>query len=354
MTDLQNRVAEEQFGRLPDGDIVTAVTLANVRGMRVRILTYGASIQSVMVRDRAGEFSDVALGHATLAEYLDHPQFVGATVGRVANRLAGGRFILDGCIHTVPPNDGRNALHGGPVGFDKRNWAIIDTTSEPIPSVTLQLISADGDQGFPGELTVTARYEMATTDRATVVNLSNHAYWNLAGEGSASGVMDHELTIFADQYLPTDDSAIPTGEMRPVDGTAFDFRTATTIGSRIRDADEPQLAIGRGYDHNWVAGEAISAEVRLLARVCHRPSGRAMELRSNQPGLQFYSGNFLDGRSVGKSRHFHRMGDAFVLEPQMFPDTPNQPAFGSLRLEPGETYRNIIQFRFLTTEGALT
>lgn len=365
MTERQANLVCETFGVLPDGGEVVAVTLANSIGHSVRILTYGASIHSAVVPDRDGNFADVVLGHATLAEYLDRPQYFGATVGRVANRIAGGRFVLDGREYRVPPNNGPNALHGGPEGFDKRNWSIAATRAGPRPAVALRLVSPDGDQGFPGTLTATAEYELdeagglrieyrATTDKPTVVNLSNHTYWNLAGEGSADGAMGHELAILADHYLPTDATAIPTGTIAPVADTPFDFREPQAIGARVRDARHPQIRIGRGYDHNWVAAREVTQEPRLLARARHPASGRVLEVHSDQPGLQFYSGNFLDATSEGKSGRLYRMGDAFALEPQMFPDTPNQPDFGSLRLDPGQTYRSTILFRFSTdaAEGA--
>ena len=346
------------FGTLADGETVEAITLGG-RGMRARIITYGASIQSLLVPDRHGRFADVALGHATLGPYLDQPQYIGSTVGRVANRIARGRFRLDGHDYRVPVNNGANSLHGGTRGFDKCNWAVMGHDDR---QVALRLVSPDGDQGYPGTLTVTATYSLgdesslsveyvATTDRATIVNLSNHAYWNLAGEGDEAGAMAHLLAIPADHYLPTDEGAIPTGEMRAVDGGAFDFRRPTAIGDRVRDACDEQLRFGRGYDHNWVIDRAVAAEARW-ARLEDPGSGRVMEVLSNQPGLQFYSGNFLDGTTSGKAGRLYRMGDAVALEPQMFPDTPNRPDFGSLRLEPGETYRNVIVWRFSTSSGA--
>jgi aldose 1-epimerase len=352
----KQRVSQEPFGTL-GGETVEAVTLANGGGMTVRILTYGASIHAVTVPDRDGRLADVALGHATLAEYVEQPQYIGSTVGRVANRIAGGRFAFEGLEVRVPANNGPNALHGGPLGFDKVNWALLGTEEGERASVTLGHISPDRDQGFPGTLTVTATYALgednsltveyrAATDRPTLVNLSNHAYWNLAGEGAAEGAMGHLLTLFADAYLPTDATAIPTGEIRPVNETVFDFRQPCPVGARVRDASDEQIRLGRGYDHNWVIADDVADEPRLVARVEHPGSGRVMEMLSNQPGLQFYSGNFLDGSSVGKSGRLYRMGDAIVLEPQRFPDTPNRPEFGSLRLEPGETYRNLIVWRF--------
>jgi aldose 1-epimerase len=343
-----------EFGRLADGRVVEAATLANRRGMRVTLLSYGASVQSVIVPDRDGRFADVALGHPSLDAYVAQPQYMGATCGRVANRIARGRFTLDGRDHRVPANNGPNALHGGPAGFDKAVWEVAGAGAD---FVVFRLVSPDGDQGFPGELTATARYSLdesntlavayeATAGRTTLVNLTNHAYWNLAGEGAAESAMDHLLHIPAEHYLPTDEGAIPTGELRPVAGTAFDFRDPTPVGARVRDAADEQVRIGRGYDHNWVIARERSQEPRLLARVEAPRSGRVLEVWSNQPGLQFYSGNFLDATSAGKSGRLYRQGDALVLEPQMFPDTPNRPEFGSLRVDPGETYRNVIEFRF--------
>jgi aldose 1-epimerase len=278
-------------------------------------------------------------------------------VGRVANRIAGGRFTLDGKAYQTPVNNGPNALHGGTRGFDKVNWTVVEVKEGPTASVTLRYVSPHMDQGYPGNLTVTAAYALdesntlsveyrATTDRPTVVNLSNHAYWNLGGEGSAEGAMGHLLTIPAEHYSPTDAAAIPTGEFRSVAGTVFDFRRPTPVGARVRDASDPQIVFGKGYDHNWVVARDLSREPRLLARVEDPQSGRVMHVYSNQPGIQFYSGNFLDGVIVGKAGRLYRQGDAIVLEPQMFPDTPNRPEFGSVRLDPAETYRNLIQFRF--------
>ncbi|QPQ54349.1 galactose mutarotase [Allosphingosinicella flava] len=350
-------VRRAAFGKLPDGRVVEAVTLTNGNGVEVRIITFGAAIQSVIVPDRDGGKADVALGYPTLDGYLAGSEYFGATVGRVANRIAQGRFTLDGKPFLLPVNNGPNSLHGGTTGFDKALWTIISVTRGARQSVTLRHVSPDGDQGYPGTLTVTATYSLdennvlavdygATTDRTTIVNLSNHAYWNLAGEGSADGAMGHLLTIPADHYLPTDATAIPTGEFRLVGGTAFDFRKPIAVGARVRDASDEQIRFGRGYDHNWVVDRHIAAAPRLLARVEEPKSGRVLEVLSTQPGLQFYSGNFLDGTIVGKGGKLYRQGDAIALEPQMFPDTPNRPEFGSVRLEPGQTYRNLILFRF--------
>lgn len=351
-------VSRSSFGTLPDGTRVEAITLANARGLRATIITYGAAIQSVLVKDRDGRVADVTLGYPSLDGYLAKSEYFGAIVGRVANRIAGGRFVLDGKTHQTPVNNGVNSLHGGTKGFDKVVWNVLDVKEGPRPSVTLGYVSPDGDQGYPGTLTARATYALepdavtieysATTDKPTLVNLSNHAYWNLAGEGSAVGAMDHCLTIPADHYLPTDSGAIPTGVVQPVAGTVFDFRTPTAVGARVRTASDPQILFGKGYDHNWVVARTVSSTPRLLARVEEPRSGRVLEVLSNQPGVQFYSGNFLDATVVGKAGRLYRQGDAVVLEPQMFPDTPNRPEFGSVRLNPGQTYRNVILFRFST------
>lgn len=351
------KVTRSGFGRLAGGEEVELITLATEGGVSASIMTYGAGIQALRVPGRDGELADVALGHAILDPYVEQPQFIGSTVGRVANRIAGGRFIFGGREYRVPVNNGPNSLHGGERGFDKVNWKVLGTEERDRASVTLGYVSPDGDQGYPGTLTVTATYALgpddaltveyrAATDAPTLVNLSNHAYWNLAGEGAEEGAMGQLLTIFADEYLPTDDSSIPTGEFRAVAGTPFDFREPRVIGARVRDAADEQIRIGRGYDHNMVIARDVATEPRLVARVEHPASGRVMEMLSNQPGLQFYSGNFLDGSSSGKCGRFYRMGDAIALEPQMFPDTPNRPEFGSLRLDPGQTYRNVITWRF--------
>ena len=345
------------FGHLPDGRAVDAVTLANAHGASATVIAYGAGLQAMIVPDRDGALADVTLGHATLAGYLASTAYFGSSVGRVANRIAGGRFVLDGIAYSVPCNNGPNALHGGPGGFDKALWAIVETGDRPAPFVRLAHTSPDGDQGFPGTLQVMAEYVLdddgalsityrATTDRPTLVNMTNHAYWNLAGEGAATGAMDHVLTIPAEHFLPTDETAIPTGDFAPVAGTPFDFRAPRMIGARVRDTAHDQIRIGHGYDYSWVIArerERASAP-RLLARLAHPASGRVLEVLSTEPGVQFYSGNFLDGSLTGKRGQAYRMGDGVALEPQMFPDTPNRPAFGTIRLEPGAEYCHRIVF----------
>jgi aldose 1-epimerase len=344
------------FGTTPDGKDVTLVTLTNGKGMTAKILSLGAALYALDVPDRHGKPGDIVLGYPDLKGTFDKPQYFGDTVGRYANRIAKGHFTLDGRQYTVPVNDGPNSLHGGKLGFDKVVWKVDDVQSGATPSVTLSYVSPDGDQGYPGTLTATARYSLndkneltieytATTDKPTIVNITNHTYWNLAGEGSGS-VMDQKLMIAADAFLPTDATAIPTGEVRNVAGTVFDFRKPKPIGRDIRTAKDQQIVYGRGYDHNWVISRKAAAEPREVARVSDPRSGRTLSLWSAQPGLQFYSGNFLDGTTSGKAGGVYRQGDAFALEPQIFPDTPNQPDFGSARLDPGQTYRNVMTYKF--------
>lgn len=345
-------------GALPDGTKVELLTLRDGSGMTAQVSTLGASLHSLEVPDRDGRYADVVLADRTLAATLAKPQYFGTTVGRVANRIARGKFTLDGREYQAPLNDGPNSLHGGTAGFDKVVWQVVDSAPD---RVALRHVSPAGDQGYPGTLTVTATYALegdgrlvieyrATTDAPTLVNLSNHAYWNLSGEGSGSA-MEHELTIVADEYTPVDETLIPTGQFVPVAGTVFDFRKPKAIGRDLRDGSEPQLLRGRGYDHNWVVSRAPAGAPREVARVRDPGSGRVMTLSSAQPGLQFYSGNFLDGTTVGKSGRIYRQGDAFVLEPQLFPDTPNRPSFGSARLAPGQQYVNRMVYRFTTDPG---
>lgn len=345
-----------KFDALPDGRTVEKVTLTNEHAVSVVVISYGATLQALRMPGCDGRSADVVLGYPTIAGYLKSRDFFGATVGRYANRIANGRFVLDGKPVRLPTNDGPNSLHGGDQGFDRVLWRIADVRRGDQASVTLSYVSPDGDQGYPGTLTATAIYALdeqnnltieyrATTDRTTIVNITNHAYFNLAGEGSPGGAMGHLLTISADAYTPVDANLIPTGEIRRVAGTPFDFRQPTAVGARVRDYGDPQVVIGRGYDHNWVLSRARAASARTIATLQDPTSGRRLELISDQPGLQFYSGNVLNGTLVGKSGHAYRQGDAIVLEPQLFPDSPNKPAFGSARLEPGEEYRNLIRYR---------
>lgn len=347
----------EAFGTLADGRPVEGIVLENGHGMRVRVLSYGAILQSVVVPDREGRAEDVVLGYDDLRGYLVAPNYFGATVGRYANRIRDGHFSLDGKTYTLATNDKTNALHGGVKGFDKRLWTVEEVAGGAAAHVTLAYTSADGEEGYPGTLKVKATYALdeqnrltltyqATTDAPTIVNITNHSFWKLAGEPAPRGIYDELLTIPAEATTPVDRTLIPTGELRPVAGTPFDFRSPTRIGDRVRDGRDPQIVFGQGYDENFVLARAPTAEPHLAARVEDRGNGRVMEVWSNQPGVQLYTGNFLDATAIGKGGHAYRQGDALALEPQLFPDTPNQPSFGSARLDPGETYRNIIVYRF--------
>lgn len=353
---MAGQATRSSFGHTADGRNVDIVTLTNSHGMRARVMSYGASLQSLWVPDRNGKLADVVLGYDTLQGYLGRRQYFGATVGRYANRIAHGTFTLDGKTYHLTLNDGANSLHGGTKGFDMQVWKVLDVKSGSTPSVTMEYVSPDGDQGYPGTLTVKATYALsddnqlrisyiATTDKPTIVNISNHTYWNLGGEGSGS-VMRQELMIPGEAITPVSDAAsIPTGKIVPVADTPYDFRVAKPIGRDIRDGRSQQLLFGHGYDMNWVISRK-EVEPRVVARVEDPLSGRVMTIWSSKPGLQFYSGNFLDGTTAGKDHHIYRQGDAFVLEPQVFPDTPNHPDFGSARLAPGQVYRNIIVYRF--------
>lgn len=361
LTPAQAATAERKpFGTLRDGRAVEAITLSNAKGMRATVLNYGAILQSVMVPDRAGRSEEVTLGYNDMQGYLEKPNYFGATVGRYANRIKAGSFSIDGRQYKLALNNNGNALHGGPLGYDKRLWTVEKVTDGPTASVVMRYVSADGEEGYPGKLTVTATYSLdednaltveysATTDRPTIVNITNHSFFNLGGEASQRSIYDHYLTIPADGTTPVDASLIPTGEIRPVEGTPFDFRRPTRIGDRIRDGRDPQIVFGQGYDENFAIARDVSKAPRLHARVEDATTGRVLDILSNQPGVQLYTGNFLDGTAIGRSGHAYRQGDGIALEPQLFPDTPNQPAFGSARLDRGQTYRNIIIYRFSTT-----
>jgi aldose 1-epimerase len=333
------------------------VTLSNAHGMKVRVLAWGAAMQELIVPGKKGP-ADVVLGYDGMEGYLKASNYFGATVGRYANRIAKGRFTLDGQAYQLATNDGPNALHGGVKGFDKHLWTIADVTSgAKSAAVTLTYTSPDGEEGYPGTMKVSATFVLtetdelrvtyrATSDRATIANITNHSYFNLAGQASGISATEAVLTIPANSFTPVDPTLIPTGELRPVAGTPFDFRTPHRIADRMRDGRDEQLRIGRGYDHNWVVSRAPVAGLHTVAKVEDRGSGRVMEILSNQPGVQFYSGNFLDGTATGKAGTIYRQGDGLALEPQVFPDTPNKPAFGSARLDPGKTYENRIVYRF--------
>jgi aldose 1-epimerase len=346
-------VTREYFGKA-GGTAVYRYTLDSGRGVRVRILSYGGIIQTLEAPDRHGRGANVVLGFPTLADYVakNSPEagggvYFGALIGRYANRIAKGTFTLDGQTYHVPVNNNGNSLHGGLEGFDNKVW---DVTEIP-GGLKLSLTSPDGDEGYPGTLHTTVTYTLdsrnrltmdytATTDKPTVLNLTNHTYWNLAGEASGD-IYDQKLQIDADRYTPTDSTQIPTGQLTPVQGTPFDFRTPTAIGARIND-DDPQLLTGQGYDHNWVLNR--SGSVSVAAKATDPATGRQLTVLTDQPGLQFYSGNFLDGTLVGTSGKTYRQSYGFALETQHFPDSPNQPSFPSTVLRPGQTYHTTTVF----------
>lgn len=348
-------VAIHHYGKLADGGEVTLATLRNANGIELDIISYGGIITRMMVPDAKGKPGDIVLGLDTLEAYLTSNPYFGALIGRYGNRIAYGRFTLDGNTYQLATNDGENHLHGGVEGFDKQNWSMEPFVTDRSAGVVMALTSPDGDQGYPGKLDTRVTYELsndneldmrfsATTDKATIVNLTQHSYFNLAGSGD---ILEHELMINAHRFMPVGKGLIPTGELAPVEGTPFDFRQAKTIGQDI-NADDEQLKLGLGYDHNYVLKDTADDELVLAARVTEPTTGRVLEVLTVEPGVQFYSGNFLDGTLTGKDTTYqYRSG--FCLEPQHFPDSPNQPDFPSTAIHPGETYSTRIVYRFSTT-----
>jgi aldose 1-epimerase len=352
--DVTGSIDRKPYGRLPDGTAVDQFTLRNPSGMTADVITYGAILTALRVGDRAGALANVVLGYASLEDYRADDASYGATIGRYANRIAGGRFAIDGTAYELALNNGPNAIHGGPTGFSKRVWQAEAGNTPDGAALLLRYASADGEEGYPGTLSVEARYTLtsdalridyvASTDKPTVLNLTNHSYFNLAGEG-AGPIYDHEIMIAADAFTPTDTNAIPTGEIRSVAGTPFDFRGAKAIGLRIREPDE-QILLGRGYDHNFVLRPNSSPDARFAARLSDPRSGRVMEVLTTEPGLQLYTGNFLNGRHRGAGGRNYRQSDGLCLETQHFPNSPNQPSFPSTVLRPGETFRSRTEYRF--------
>ena len=353
-------ITSEPFGSV-GGQNVARYTLTNSSGMVVKILTYGGIIQEVWVPDKRHHMANVTLGFATTDDYVTtgNSPYFGALIGRYGNRIALGTFTLNGVTYDdLPINNPPNSLHGGFVGFDKLVWTVTKTVqTHDTVGLVLHLVSANGDQGYPGKLTTDVTYTLtnddeiridykATTDAPTVVNLTNHAYWNLAGEGT-SAIYDHVLTLNADRYTPVDSTLIPTGAIDPVAGTPFDFTKPHAIGERIRDASSQQIVFGRGYDHNFVLNSQGSKLVRA-AHVWEPTSRRTLDIYTDQPGIQFYSGNFLDGTLIGTSGNFYRQGDGFALETQHFPDSPNHANFPSTVLRPGQKYATTTIYAFDT------
>ncbi len=353
-------IKRHEFGKLADGRVVEAFELRGANGVSATVITYGATLQALRAPDRKGRIADILLGYDSLRDFEDHPNYFGVTVGRYANRIGGGRFTIDGQSYQLTLNSGPNSLHGGKVGFDKQIWQVIAVKQGPKPSVTLGLTSPDGDQGYPGTFVTRVTYALddtgnleitftGETDKPTVVNMTNHAIFNLAGEGAAGGILRHRMMIPATRYTPVRADLIPNGKLAPVKGTVFDFTVPRTIEDGIRDGRDEQIVFGRGYDHNFVLDKGATAKPQLAARIEHPASGRMLEVLSTEPGMQVYTGNFLDGTLVGKRGHLYRMGDGIALEPQKFPDTPNQPAFGSARVDPGKPYSHRMIYRVSVT-----
>jgi aldose 1-epimerase len=349
-------VQKAPFGQMPDGTLVDIYTLRNGQGMEATIIPYGGIVTTLKVPDKNGQFDDVVLGHDTLAAYLANVHYFGGLIGRYGNRIAKGRFTLGGRSHKLATNHSLNHLHGGKRGFDKVVWTARLVKTAHGSGLELTYFSKDGEEGYPGNLEVVAVYVVteenellleftATTDQLTIVNLTHHSYFNLAGQGGGD-IQGHVLFINADRMTPVDASLIPTGELKSVAGTPFDFRTPTIIGERINHPD-PVLRADCGYDHNWVLNQS-SREVALAARVLEPKSGRVMELLTTQPGLQFYTGNFLDGTIRGKGGFVYERRSGFCLEPQNYPDSPNHLHFPSAELKPGEVYQHTLVYKFAT------
>lgn len=355
--EARSTMKKQSFGKTSDGRPVDLYTLTNQKGMEVAITTFGGIVVSLKVPDRTGKFDDVVLGYDSLDGYLTNKAFLGALIGRYGNRIAHGKFTLNGQTYTLPKNDGDNTLHGGPEGFNKKLWAAKDVSSAKGQALELTYLSPDGEEGFPGNLNAKVVYTLndqneltiaysATTDKDTVVNLTNHSYFNLAGQGTGD-ILRHELMIKGDHITAVDETLIPTGELRPVKGTPFDFTHATAIGARINQ-DDPQLKVGKGYDHNWVLNDHGSRSPVLVAEAYEPKSGRVLQVLSTEPGVQFYSGNFLDGTIQGKGNKAYNHRYGFCLETQHFPDSPNHPKFPSTTLKPGQTYSTTTVFKFST------
>ncbi len=351
-------ITSESFGKAPSGEDVIRFTLSLDDGRSMSVLSWGATLQGVRVPDHLGVLNDVVLGYRMLGDYVAAPGRLGATMGRFANRIGGAHFEIDGVTYGLFANENRNSIHGGQTGFDKKVWTPLSVTDDRNrPAVQFQLVSPDGDEGFPGTLCTSLEYALdaidgvvmtyiATTRAPTVLNLTNHAYFNLGGEGSGP-IDDHVVQIHADSYLPVGDDLLPTGEIRPVDGSALDFRQPKPIGRDLRTAEE-QLLLGRGFDHCFCLSRSPGHPI-LAALVTHPSTGRRLEVLTTEPGLQLHSGNVLTGRYAGLSGRAYRQTDGFCLEAQHFPDSPNQPGFPTTVLRPGERYQAITIYRFGTT-----
>src|SRR5579859_1935875 len=345
-------ITSTAFGQTTDGRAVEIYTLRNRNGMEARITNYGGIIVSLTAPDRDGTFADVVVGHDRLDDYLKGASYFGALIGRYANRIGGASFTLNGRTYKLAPNNGSNSLHGGIKGFDKVVWDAKVVKWTEAPALELAYLSKDGEEGFPGNLKVKVTYSLtdenelrinltATTDASTVCNLTGHSYFNLAGHGD---VLAHEVCLNASRFTPADAGLIPTGELKPVEGTPFDFRKSTAIGARIQDND-PQLKFAKGYDQNFVIDKP-PGQLALHGRVLEPKSGRVMEVWSTEPGVQLYTSNHFDGSIIGKGGQAHPRFGAVCLEPQHFPDSPNKPGFPPVALQPGQTYHNTIIYKF--------
>ncbi len=349
------------FGKIATGETAQLFSFRNARGIEVRLTNYGGIITSIRTPDRAGRFADIVLGYDDLGGYLRDSPYFGAIVGRYANRIARGRFAVDGTTYTLAVNNGPNSLHGGLRGFDKVVWNAQPFQNQEGQGITLDYTSPDGEEGYPGTLHARVTYTLtpddrlivdyqATTDKATPVNLSQHTYWNLAGNATRD-ILGHVLTINADAITPVDSTLIPTGEIAPVAGTPFDFRTPTAIGARVDQRQNIQIRYGNGYDHNFVLNRGSATPDALVhaARVVEPSTGRTLDIYTTEPGLQFYSGNFLDGSITGKGGSVYRFRYGLALETQHYPDSPNHPSFPSTVLRPGQQYRSRTVFQFGVT-----
>ena len=351
------RITTAPFGTLPTGEPVRAFTMTNAHGVELRVIDYGGIIVSIKTPDRTGALADIVLGFDDVQGYVKSSPYFGALTGRYANRIAKGRFDLDGKTYTLAVNNGPNALHGGLKGFDKVIWNVEPHADSAGLHLVLRYTSKDGEEGYPGTLGARVTYTLtdadqlvidyeATTDKPTVINLTNHSYFNLHGEGSGT-ILDHVLTLDADRYTPIDSTSIPTGELPSVTGTPFDFRKPTPIGARIDQKGDVQIRNGRGYDHNFVLNRPPGATGLVhAAHVVDPVSGRTLDVATTEPGVQFYTGNFLDGSFVGKNGHAYQQRSGFCLETQHYPDSPNKPQFPSVVLRPGQTYRSQTSFTF--------
>jgi aldose 1-epimerase len=348
-----SKVKKQAYGKMPNGAAVELYTLTNAKGMEAGIITYGGTVVSLTAPDRNGKYADVVLGMDDVAGYMKATAFFGAIIGRYGNRIGHAQFKLEGKTYKLPANDHANTLHGGPAGLDKRLWTAVPGSSADGETLELTYVSKDGEEGFPGTLTSKVVYTLtnknelkidytATTDKPTVVNLTNHSYFNLAGQGEGD-ILAHEVMIDAARFTPVDSGLIPTGELRPVAGTPFDFTKPTAIGARI-DAVDEQIKFGMGYDHNWVLNKGAGGLTKA-AEVHEKKTGRVMEVWTTEPGLQFYTGNFLDGTLHGKGKTYVRRG-ALCMETQHYPDSPNKPSFPSTELKPGATYHTTTVYRF--------